>query len=106
MQGFWTVKFNGVQGWGAGTITMVAGKVFGGDSSYLYTGTYNQNGDHLSARVHVKQFNGALSNVMGRAEFDLELSGTKANPNIINATGKIPGTQLQLGATLAKQSDI
>jgi hypothetical protein len=102
MEGFWTVQFTGVQGWGAGVITLIGGQLFGGDSGFLYTGTYTQHGNALTARVHVKQYVVGGVNVMGRNEFDLELSGTMQG-NTITATGSIPGTPLRLSGTLTKQ---
>ena len=108
MEGFWTVKFNGIQGWGAGVITLMGGQLYGGDSSFLYTGTYTQNGDGMQAHVHVKKYFNVpgMQNVMGRDEFDLELAGTNVSQgNIINVAGTIPGTQLRFSATLAKQGE-
>ena len=64
MEGFYTVQFKGVQGLGAGVVTLVAGRLFGGDSGYLYTGTYTDTGNTLKAQVHVKQFVPGSSSVM------------------------------------------
>jgi len=105
MEGFWTVQFTGIQGWGAGVLTVVGGQLFGGDSSFLYTGTYQQNGNSITAHVHVKRFAPGLPNVMGREEFDLELAATLQG-NTAKATAKIPGTQLQLVGTLTKQGSL
>jgi hypothetical protein len=104
MEGFWTVQFTGVQGIGAGVATLIAGQLFGGDSGFLYTGTYQQTGSSMTARVHVKR-HAAGPNVMGRSEFDLELTGTLQG-NVIKVTGKIPATQLQLNGTLIKQGNL
>lgn len=105
MEGFWTVQFTGVQGWGAGVLTLIGGQVFGGDSGFLYTGTYTQEGNTLTARVHVRQYVPGVANVMGRNQFDLELTGTLQG-NTITATGNIPGTPLRLNGTLTKQGDL
>ena len=90
---------------GAGVITLIGGQAFGGDSGFLYTGTYTQQGNALTARVHVKQYVAGIANVMGRNEFDLELAGTLQG-NIITATGRIPGTSLHLNGTLTKQAGL
>jgi hypothetical protein len=105
MEGFWTVGFQGVQGWGAGVVVLIGGKVFGGDSGYMYTGTYTQRGNTLDARVHVKQYVQGVPNVMGRTEFDLNLTGT-LNGSTITATGSIPGAQGQLRGTMTKQQEL
>ncbi|MDR3717823.1 MAG: hypothetical protein P4K98_03420 [Bryobacteraceae bacterium] len=105
MDGFWTVKFTGVQGFGTGVITLTNGKVFGGDSAMLYTGTYTQKANDLHARVNVRFHTNmpSMQSVMGRSNFELELSGTLQG-DTITALGTIPGTQLRLNATLTRQT--
>ena len=105
MQGFWTVQFSGVHGWGAGVLTLIGGQVFGGDTSFLYIGTYSEEGNTMKGRVHVKRHAVGMPNVMGRDEFDLELIGT-LNGNVMTINARIPGTHLQLSGTLTKQGDI
>lgn len=105
MEGFWTVQFSGVQGWGAGVLTLIGGHAFGGDTSFLYVGTYSVQGTAMTGRVHVKRHAVGLPNVMGRDEFDLELNGTLKG-NIVTLAAKIPGTAMQLSGTLTKQGDL
>jgi hypothetical protein len=105
MQGFWTVQFNGVQGWGNGVLTLIDGHLFGGDVSFLYTGTYGQNGNELQAQVHVSRYAPGAQNVMGRDNFDLALTGTLQG-NIVNAVGTIPGTPLRFSAVLTKRGEL
>jgi hypothetical protein len=81
------------------------GQVFGGDSGYMYIGTYTQQGNTMKAKVHVKQHTAGMQNVMGQKEFDLELDGT-LNGNVISVTGTIPGTTMKLNGTLTKQRDL
>jgi len=105
MDGFWLVQFQGVQGFGGGAVSLVHGKVFGGDSGFLYTGTYTEQGGSLNAKIHVKKYFGGAQSVMGRDEFDLALAGTLQG-NTIAAKGTIPGTPLAFEAKLTKQGDI
>ena len=79
--------------------------MFGGDSGYLYIGTYMQQGNALTARIHVSQYVPGIANVMGRSNFDLELRGT-LNGNTISVTGTIPGAPGQLQGVLTKQRDL
>ena len=105
MEGFWLVQFTGVQGFGGGAVTLVNGKVFGGDSGFVYSGTFTDQGGNLNAKIHVRRsFPGAQS-VMGLDKFDLELAG-KLQGNAISATGSVPGTNLRFQATLTKQGDL
>jgi hypothetical protein len=105
MEGFWLVQFSGVQGFGGGAVTLVRGRVFGGDSSFVYSGSYTDQGGAPNAKIHVRRaFPGAQS-VMGRDQFDLELTGAPQG-NVIAAKGSIPGTNLAFQAKLTKQGDI
>jgi hypothetical protein len=105
MEGFYTVQFVGVQGWGTGVVVYIGGHVFGGDSAVMFTGTYDQQGDAVQVRLHVKQIDPQLMNVMGRKEFDLDLAGNREGDKV-KLDGNIPGTDLRLKATLTKQCDL
>lgn len=105
MEGFYTVHFVGVQGWGTGVVVYIGGHVFGGDSAVMFTGTYDLQGDAVSVRLHVKQIAPELMGVMGRKEYDLDLAGTREGDKV-KLAGNIPGTDLRLKATLNKQCDL
>jgi hypothetical protein len=105
MEGFYTVQFVGVQGWGTGVAVYMGGHVLGGDSAVMFTGTYDRQGDAVTVKLHVKQIAPGLMNTMGRNEFDLELAG-KVEGDKIKLAGNIPGTEERLKATLSKQSEL
>jgi hypothetical protein len=105
MEGFWTVQFKGVQGFGTGVVVYIGGHVFGGDSAVMFTGTYDLQGDAVTIRIHVKQMVPGLMTVMGRTEYDLDLTGT-LNGDTLKLAGNIPGTEDRLSATLLKQCDL
>jgi len=105
MEGFWTVQFVGVQGWGTGVAVYIGGHIFGGDSAVMFTGTYDRQDDNVTSQIHVKQIAPDLMNVMGRNQFDLDLSGT-LDGDTLKLAGNIPGTELRLKATLTKQCDL
>jgi hypothetical protein len=105
MEGFWTVRFTGVQGFGAGVVTLIGGHVFGGDSGFIYTGTYTDQGGALKAIVHVRNAVAGMPSVMGRSEFDIELAGNLQG-NAIAAAGVIPGTPLRLQAQMTRQGNL
>jgi hypothetical protein len=105
MEGFYTVHFVGVQGWGTGVVVYLGGHVFGGDSVAMFTGTYDVKGSDVTVRLHVKQIDPQLMGVMGRKEYDLDLAGTREGDKV-NLAGNIPGTDLKLKATLIKQCEL
>ena len=105
MEGFWTVQFNGIQGRGAGVVTLIGGQLFGGDSGFLYTGTYTTQGDKLDVQVNVRRFAPGVQSVMGRDQFDLRLSGT-LNGSVVTLAGTVPGTEARLSGTMNKQGNL
>jgi hypothetical protein len=107
MEGFWVVQFTGVQGFGAGVLTLIGGQIFGGDGGMLYSGTYSQTGNILQARVHVTRHTKipGVQSVMGTDDFYLDLNGTLQG-NMLTVSGTIPGTQMHLTAALKKQADL
>lgn len=106
VQGFWTLQFQGPQGLGTGVAVFVNGKVFGGDTGYTYQGTYTENGNNITARIRVANFNPAVTSVMGVVgNFDLEIAGVLQG-NTGNGTGSIPGRPGQLRLTLSKKADL
>src|SRR5260370_39392109 len=77
VDGFWIVQFEGIQGGGGGVAVLTKGKVFGGDSAYTYSGTYQTDQNNLKARVAVKKIFPGISHVFcGVSDFYLNLSGT------------------------------
>jgi hypothetical protein len=107
IDGFWTVKFQGQQGGGGGVAVFIKGKVFGGDSGYTYTGTYEENNNQIKARVSVQNFIPGVPNVMGRqGNFDLEFAGA-ASGNTVNVSAHLAGQPaMKMNATLTKKSDL
>jgi hypothetical protein len=110
MEGFWTITFQGAEGWGTGVVTLISGKVFGGDEGYVYMGEYGDQDGVFSAHVRVTKHAPGVTNVMGIDEFDLELNGLEmlgaARPRTLHIEGRIPGTESRLLGTLTKQSDL
>lgn len=105
VEGFWTVQFRGMQGWGTGVVVYTGGRIYGGDSAVMFTGTYTQQGDAIAVRLHVKQIAPGLMTVMGRSEYDLELAG-KLDGDKLQLSGCIPGTEMRLSATHLKQCGV
>jgi hypothetical protein len=105
MEGFWTVQFQGVQGMGCGVITLIGGQLFGGDSAFLYKGTYTQRGGILTAQVQVKRYAPGMGSVMGRDQFDLQLTGDLQDTSG-QLSGAVPGTPLKFNASISKHGEL
>jgi len=84
-----------------GVIVFVEGLALGGDSAYAYTGTYQTDGEKVSARVLVRNFNPAIGNVLSiKGDFELTVDGTiqgeiiKGSASLVNREG--PGIVVKL----------
>jgi hypothetical protein len=101
--GFWTVQFQGTNG---GVVVLTKGKIFGGDSGYTFTGSYE--GDStIKARVSVQNFVPGVPNVMGRqGNFELEFSGTVSG-DTMNVSANLVGQPTQkLNARLTRKANL
>ena len=107
IDGFWTIKFQGPQFSEGGVAVFMNGKIFGGDSGYTYTGTYEENNNQIKARVLVQNFIPGRPNVMGRqGNFELDFTGS-VNGNVVNGSGSIVGQQaLKMNASMTKKSTL
>ena len=94
IEGLWIVQYEGTAGGDGGVVVLVRGQVLGGDSAYVYTGTYQADTKTLLARVLVRNFNPAVGNVLGiKGDFELTMQGKidgstiKGSASLINQEG-------------------
>lgn len=79
IEGFWAVRFSSNQAsLGAGVVLLEGGKAYGGDSSFSYIGTYdNESGSTVVVKLRIERHSNVLPNVAGDdlGDYDLELLG-------------------------------
>jgi hypothetical protein len=89
VDGLWIVHFHGPEGVGGGVVVLTKGRLLGGDSGFTYDGTYELKENLFTAKVSVKNFDSAVSNVLGiPGNFDLLVEG-KMQGDAINGTGAL-----------------
>ena len=87
IDGFWILQIESVQGGGGGVVFFQNGKLFGGDTGYLYLGTYNLEGNFVTAKVKVEQFLPGVPNLLGiESNYEMHVEG-KVEGDVIRATG-------------------
>ena len=101
IEGLWIVQYESVKGGDGGVIVFVKGQVLGGDSGFIYTGTYKSDGKTISARVLVHNFAPGVMSVLGiQEDVELAVQGTvsdkiiKGSASLINQEG--PGMVVKL----------
>lgn len=84
IEAMWTLTFTRPSGEsGYGVMVLETGRIFGGDSSFCFIGTYRTDRDTLVARVRVSRHSNALVNIFGIDNFDLTLRGQIASDRLI-----------------------
>jgi hypothetical protein len=93
VEGFWIVQYEGVAGNGGGVAVFMRGHVLGGDTGYIYTGTFETDEVNVTARVKVKNFLPQVPSVLGIVgDFELLI------------VGKVTGKELKGTAALVGQA--
>jgi len=107
VEGFWIVQYEGMRGAGGGVAMFIKGKVFGGDTGYLYTGSYEVRGDFVRAHVHVRNFLPDVPSVLGVVgDFELNIEG-KIEGEVIRAAGSVASAKaIGLALKLTKRFDL
>ena len=101
----YSVWFRTPQGEGYGIVSLMDGKVSGGDNISSYAGTYVQEGDKFAATVAVRRHTQGPPSVFGLDNVDLTLSGksTLTTASCIGTADQVPSATLQ--ATLTRIAD-
>jgi hypothetical protein len=85
-QGLWTLELQTSKAWtNGGVIVLKGNKVFGGDSQYYYTGSFQEQGDDVTGEITATHYHGAVSTAFGTNErsYRLSMSG-KHNGDAVN----------------------
>jgi hypothetical protein len=93
VEGFWIVQYEGMNGNGGGVAMFIRGRVFGGDAGYTYLGSYETNGDSVSAYVEVRSFLPDVPSVIGIiGDFELDIEGN-LDGDVIKGMGSLRNSQ-------------
>lgn len=105
--GLYKVFFQTPLGIGAGVVFAKDGRMWGGDSSIYYVGTFSEENGELTATVDIDEHTKVpgMASVFGVANATIVLSGT-VNGGIITAKGTSPQAPgISFSATLTHISD-
>jgi len=88
IEALWSVQFIADNNdYGAGVVVFENGRLYGGDSSYYYVGSYSVKDGVISAEILVTHYSGALNNILGPIEkVTWNVSGNIAR-DIFSVTG-------------------
>jgi hypothetical protein len=103
--GLYSVRFKTPMGEGAGVVTLIDGKLCGGDAGIAYLGSYTQDGDNFKATVKTQRHTHGLGSVFGKDNVTISLAG-KSSGTGADCTGtadEAPGVSFR--AALARIGD-
>lgn len=107
VQGFWIVQFEGVQGNGGGVVFFIKGQIFGGDSGFVYTGTYQTDDTTITGRVKVRNFLPEVLSVFGvSGDYELSLKGNVAGRKIEGSASLVNQAAMGIVVKLTKIGDL
>jgi T3SS negative regulator,GrlR len=86
IDGFWTVNFDSNRGSiGSGVAVIDKGRIFGGDSIFMYTGNVKIENSVIHADIYVSRHSDVLSpSIFGQiSNFQLKVSGSADSENLV-----------------------
>lgn len=98
--GKYSVWFKTPVGEGAGVVEFGAdGTLSGGDSTFAYTGSWTQKGEHFKASLSARRVTSGPPGVFGLDEIDIVVSGRSVDGSSTSCTGfakQAPGLRLEV----------
>ena len=98
--GKYSVWFKTPVGEGAGVVEFGAdGTLSGGDSTFAYTGSWRQKGEHFKASLSARRVTSGPPGVFGLDEIDIVVSGRSIDGPSTSCTGfakQAPGLRLEV----------
>lgn len=105
-EGLYKAEFGTVIGRGIAVVSMRDGRIEGGDSGYLYAGTYVLSGAELSADLVVQHHTSGMHSLFGPLkEFDLALRGsvTRRQAHLTGTSKAAPDVTISVDLTKIAQ---
>ncbi len=92
--GLYVARFTTPLGSGAGVLVLNDGRLRGGDSAIVYTGTYSQDANKFTAEVSTKRHTAGLNSVFGVDAITISLTGTSSDTTA-SCTGSAAGVSFK-----------
>lgn len=90
IDGLWTAKIQAGGSSTSGVMVFANGRVLGGDSGFMWTGTFKVSGGSVKADIYVKNYDPRIPpRLFGVTEYDVSMYGV-IKGDLISATGSSP----------------
>jgi hypothetical protein len=95
VEALWTIEFETASRWtNGGVVVLQRDRLFGGDSSYYFTGTYRVSGQSVTADLHATHYHGQLLSAYGDPAREIDV---KIEAEMAKDARSISGQALRLG---------
>jgi T3SS negative regulator,GrlR len=92
LSGIYRVIFQGPAGQGKGILFAKNGVLIGGDTAFVYDGTFQISGSQFTAKLHVVQDATSLQSVFGLlSDFHLDILGQVPSDQVFSSEGAVIG---------------
>jgi len=107
-EAFWVVEFMANnESFGAGVVTIIKDKVFGGDVSFTYIGGYEINDNIIKVDLNVKSFNKIDPPVFpDMDDYDLSLSGEYDDKEFMMVGSPSNHPELKLAVRCTRRAEL
>jgi len=92
VEALWTLEFANHAGYGGGVVIFESGRIFGGDTSFYWTGTYSIKDGAITGKIDVNRHSPVMQSLLGRDSYSLELAG-QLNDQEMELNGSILGEE-------------
>ena len=75
VEALWILKFDTISDYGGGVVVLETERVFGGDTSFYWTGNYTVSREDFRAKIDVKRHSPILPSIIGPDSYTITLEG-------------------------------
>ena len=108
LEALWSVEFvSNMQSFGAGVAVLETGRIFGGDSTYFYVGSYDLVNGMVHAEVTVTHYAGERNSIFGpHDKFSIVATG-KPETNVFKMDGHVKeNPSMKIAARLTRRAEL
>jgi hypothetical protein len=108
LEAMWGLEFvSNANSAGYGVVILETGRMFGGDSSFVYVGSYKMENDILKVKVKCTNDRELLPSIFGNIkEFNLLLEGKPERAGFILQGHMIEKPQMKIGVKLTRRAEL
>lgn len=108
LEALWSLEFiSNLQAYGAGVVIFETDRVFGGDATFYYVGTYEVKDGQIEGMIDIRNYAGSNVSIVGVGNnFKLKISGKISAPVMELAGYRIDDPSIKFAVRLTRRADL